>query len=232
MYVSHVVRVRRPRSWRTSVTIASSVAFWLSRTVDLTSATFLGEGPASKEEEAWINITVAFSVGYFANDTMLILCHKIGGLEMIFHHVLIGGLFLHGLLFKCCTTYHFLVLIEELSTPFLNLRWQYRRQTSTLTYQVSQAIFGILFFSIRIIFGTGQLFLGGIPHMLSPYVSALPPWRKVCVLTQVFGLYFARGLNLFWFWKIIATIRRGRTLKDHVDESVDEDQVKERLKAT
>ena len=32
---------------------------------------------------------------------------------MIVHHVLIGGLFLHGLLFKCCTTYYFLVLIEE-----------------------------------------------------------------------------------------------------------------------
>jgi len=41
-----------------------------------------------------------------------------------------------GLLDRCCSPYHFLFLIEEFSTPFLNLRWQYRHQKDGAIYKV------------------------------------------------------------------------------------------------
>ena len=69
--------------------------------------------------------TVAFSVGYFVNDLILMLKDKeIGGIDMVAHHVLCIGFWGGGLLDNVGTAYHFLFMIEELPTPFLNLRFQ------------------------------------------------------------------------------------------------------------
>jgi len=48
--------------------------------------------------------TVAFSVGYFANDLLLILTYPaVAGPDMIAHHVIIGGFFVLGLFDRCAS---------------------------------------------------------------------------------------------------------------------------------
>lgn len=80
-----------------------------------------------------------FSLGYFLNDLILILQFpSIGGADMLVHHVIVGIFFTSGLLDRCCTPYHFLFMIEELSTPFLNLRWQYRNARDSTVYVIAQ----------------------------------------------------------------------------------------------
>ena len=58
------------------------------------------QGPADLGDQKWMRRTVAFSVGYFANDLLLILVHwpVVAGSDMIAHHLIIGGFFVLGLL--------------------------------------------------------------------------------------------------------------------------------------
>ena len=61
----------------------------------------------------------------------------------------------YRLLDSCGTAYHFLFMIEELPTPFLNLRFQFRDHKDGLVYKGCQAAFVILFVVSRIVIGTG-----------------------------------------------------------------------------
>jgi hypothetical protein len=99
-----------------TVTIFSSVAYWIVNPVDLNSPEFMVNGPTGTQSQ-WMRLTVrvikinvdmfpllscvqvAYSIGYFANDLLLILMHPcIGGIDMIAHHIIIGGFFFLGLI--------------------------------------------------------------------------------------------------------------------------------------
>ncbi|KAJ1470411.1 hypothetical protein T484DRAFT_1847828 [Baffinella frigidus] len=155
--------------------------------------------------------------------------------DMVAHHIIIGGFFFLGLLDRCCTSYHFLFLIEELSTPFLNLRWQYRTQKDSPVYKFSQTAFAVLFFLSRIMIGTGIVWVSGC-KMLPGYIMAqpsrlrqvhltmqfvactLPLLRQVHLTMQFVACTLSRGLNLFWFSKIVKIVMRGGT-KVYIDEN-------------
>ena len=83
-----------------AVTIVSCVGYWCTRPVDVLSPEFMVEGPPAVADKAWMRRTVAFSIGYFANDLVLILLYwpAVAGSDMIAHHLIIGGFFVLGLL--------------------------------------------------------------------------------------------------------------------------------------
>lgn len=210
-YLSHIHCV---------VSIVSCLGYWATRPVDVLSPKFMVEGPEAKSDEEWMRRTVAFSVGYFANDLLLIIMYPaVAGSDMIVHHVVIGGFFVLGLLDRCCTAYHFLFMIEEMSTPFLNLRWQYRHERSSRIYGVSQLMFAVLFFLSRIVIGTGFVWASGV-RMLPPYIASQPSaLRQFHLSMQLLACTLSRGLNLYWFWKIVKIVLGGKAQKGlHVDE--------------
>lgn len=210
-YLSHIHCV---------VTIVSCLSYWYQRPVDVLSPKFMVEGPTGKSDDEWMRRTVSFSVGYFANDLLLMQMYPcIGGSDMVAHHIIIGGFFVLGLFDRCCTPYHFLFMIEELSTPFLNLRWQYRKHRTSQIYTISQIMFAVLFFLCRILVGTGLVWASGL-RMLPGYIAEQPSLlRQVHLSMQLFACTLSRGLNLYWFWKIVKIVMGGKARKgEHVDE--------------
>uniref|UniRef100_A0A7S0QE03 TLC domain-containing protein n=1 Tax=Cryptomonas curvata TaxID=233186 RepID=A0A7S0QE03_9CRYP len=209
-YISH---------FHCTITIVSSVAYWFVNPVYLTSPEFMVNGPTGSQSE-WMRLTVAYSIGYFANDLLLIILHPcVGGADMIAHHIIIGGFFFLGLIDRCCTPYHFLFMIEEISTPFLNLRWQYREKKEGTIYQFCQLMFAVTFFLSRILVGTGFVWLSGV-RVLPGFIAAQPSLlRRVHLASQLAACTLSRGLNLFWFSKIVRIVARGGYTKRHVDES-------------
>jgi hypothetical protein len=70
----------------------------LTRALDVRTVYLPLQGPTSKRDDEWMRRTVSFSVGYFANDLLLMQMYPcIGGSDMIAHHIIIGGFFVLGL---------------------------------------------------------------------------------------------------------------------------------------
>mmetsp|Transcript_16568 Transcript_16568/g.45159 ORF Transcript_16568/g.45159 Transcript_16568/m.45159 type:complete len:233 (-) Transcript_16568:124-822(-) len=201
------------------VTIASCVTYWMTNPVYLSSPDFMVNGPEGQFETDWMRHTIAFSIGYFASDFALILSNPcIAGVDMIAHHIIIGGFFLLGLIDRCCTSYHFLFIVEEISTPFLNLRWQYREHKDGFVYQSCQLLFAVTFFFSRLVVGTGYVWFTGV-RVLPAYIASLPSaLRRVHLASQLLACTLSRGLNLFWFSKVVRIVARGDYRKRHVDE--------------
>jgi hypothetical protein len=89
-YVSHV---------HCAIAIGSCVLYWATQAVSVMSPEFMVEGPKEAALTNWMRRTIAFSVGYFANDLVVMLLHsEVGGTDMIAHHIIIGGFFLLGFL--------------------------------------------------------------------------------------------------------------------------------------
>ncbi|KAJ1477974.1 hypothetical protein T484DRAFT_1819166 [Baffinella frigidus] len=172
-----------------AVAVTSCMVYWATQPVELSSATWMIEGPEGRNSQ-WMRYTIAFSVGYLINDLFLMVQHPVvGGGDMIVHHIVCIAFWSLGVFDRCCTPYHFLLFIEELSTPFLNVRWQYRNEKNSTTYQAAQTGF----------VQTGFAAVWGFPGMLVAYN-----------LVHVPG--FIRLLNFFWFYKIIKiAVRGGRT---------------------
>jgi len=108
-------------------------------------------------------------------------------------------------------------MIEELSTPFLNLRWQYRNEKESAVYQVCQVMFAVLFFVSRILIGTGLVWFNGVVE-LPGFIMAQPSKiRQVHLALQLTACTLSRGLNLWWFSKIVRIVVKGGS-KKHIDE--------------
>mmetsp|Transcript_51501 Transcript_51501/g.122636 ORF Transcript_51501/g.122636 Transcript_51501/m.122636 type:complete len:250 (-) Transcript_51501:39-788(-) len=210
IYVSHL---------HCMIAISSCLLYWCTQSVSVMAPEFMVEGPTDPALANWMRRTISFSVGYFINDLAMMLIHTdMYESDMVAHHIIIGGFFFLGLLDRCCTSYHFLFLIEELSTPFLNLRWQYRTQKDSPVYKFSQTAFAVLFFLSRIMIGTGIVWVSGC-KMLPGYIMAQPSrLRQVHLTMQFVACTLSRGLNLFWFSKIVKIVMRGGT-KVYIDEN-------------
>ncbi|EKX50256.1 hypothetical protein GUITHDRAFT_135418 [Guillardia theta CCMP2712] len=187
-YLSHI---------HCAVTITSCLIYWATNEVDVFSPKFMVEGPDGLLA-SWMRCTVAFSVGYFVNDFVLIMMHpSVGGADMIAHHIIIGGFFILGLLDR------------------------FRHQKNGAVYQISQILFAILFFVSRILVGTGLVWASGL-WMLPEYILSQPSrLRQVHLTAQLAACtlsrpvrHGSRGLNLFWFWKIVKIVIRTAASKN------------------
>ena len=93
-----------------------------------------------------------------------------------------------------------------------------RNQRGSSVYSVSQNLFAIFFFVSRILVGTFVVWVSGV-RMLPAYIRAQPSvLRQVHLSAQLLACTLSRGLNFFWFWKIIKIALGGRHRKEHVNE--------------
>ncbi|KNC51492.1 uncharacterized protein AMSG_07689 [Thecamonas trahens ATCC 50062] len=159
------------------------------------------------EDGDWVApFAVAFSVGYFVSDMVVMMTNSdVWALESVIHHLVIGGGFAIGLIAGVTTPYHFLFLIEELSTVFLNARYFWR--ASPALHTVFSNLFALTFFLSRIIGGT-CITSTVIPFLLDPATERAlqPPYRYYALWTEIVLLVLSRALNLYWGYLILSKL--------------------------
>lgn len=127
--------------------------------------------------------------------------------------------------------FHFYLLLEELSTPPLNIKTLYKHNTTIA--EISSLIFAVTFFLCRILYGT-YIFVQGIPNLI-PYLNvAYSDMRyvdMVHVAIQLTLFVATRILNFYWMSLItnkvyIALFSKRKRKKSFVQSvAVDEKQV-------
>jgi hypothetical protein len=109
----------------------------------------------------FVRLTICWSIGYFISDLYIMFnFSETYATSAVVHHLLIMPFFALGLLTGMCSTYHFLFLIEEISTPFGNWRWMLLPKKGTELSPVESAklfrvglLFAGLFFFCRCVYG-------------------------------------------------------------------------------
>jgi hypothetical protein len=80
-------------------TVPGACMYWLTQSVEIWNTTWWFDGPPETDLSNWMRCTVAFSVGYFVNDLLLMLIDaEVGGMDMLLHHILCIGFWGGGLL--------------------------------------------------------------------------------------------------------------------------------------
>ena len=195
-----------------AVSAICSVVWWLSvHDVDWRSVQRgMGGGRRGTGDE-WHSIAVCWSLGYFLYDT-LCMCEYSATRSSgaLVHHCAIGSAFLVGLYTDCCRPFHFLFLLEELSTPPLNLK-SLCRQPAWLS-DVCAALFAATFVCVRLGYGMCVYVLACM--QLAPFVrQAAADGEKVQVAAALFQFVLctaSRALNLYWAALIARKVRRVR----------------------
>mmetsp|Transcript_23369 Transcript_23369/g.65632 ORF Transcript_23369/g.65632 Transcript_23369/m.65632 type:complete len:255 (+) Transcript_23369:164-928(+) len=192
------------------VAISSVLAFlWCAPMEDI-SITELATSNYTGFYGDWIRFTMYFSLGYFLHDLIRILQNEPEDLPIIFHHVIMCICIFCAQFMGYYGNLQFMCLLEESSTPFLNMRYFERKDRNSHRYKVAEGLFAVFFFLSRLIVGN---FWAYVVYTISV------PWS----FRNLGGIYFlhmivqvtlftgSRLLNLFWFWKIVAMVVRHNT---------------------
>eukprot|EP00808_Paulinella_micropora_P019939 g58885.t1 len=87
------------------------------------SLMLLGHG-LSPKELLFMRLVVSFSIGFFCSDIFVMATYpEAYTADAMLHHIIIMPFFGVGIWMNVCTPYHFLYLLEEISTPVGNWRW-------------------------------------------------------------------------------------------------------------
>lgn len=208
--VSGVVQRNAVVSTLHAVVAVTGVLLWLSVfDVDWRSIQRgMGGGRRGTGDE-WHSLAVGWSLGYFVYDTTCMLHYaQLWNVGALLHHCGIGAAFLLGLCTDCCRPFHFLFLLEELSTPPLNLKtlWRHNRRLS----DVCAALFALLFVTVRLGYGTVVYVLACM--QLVPFVrQAAEDGEKVQYMAALFQFVMctaSRLLNLYWTALIMKKLSR------------------------
>ena len=163
-------------------------------------------------------LSLSFSAGYILYDTCVCL-FLIKGLstpivkETLLHHAfVIFGSIAAIYTGHMMTTIGAASYLTEISTPFVNYRaFMLTHESGTSSFfSVNNLIFAGLFFLFRVCFYPFLIWrlgyaLSTFQHTLSSHQAR---WGVTLALT---GMYLALYLlQLFWFYKIVGSIRRGR----------------------
>ncbi|CAI9090472.1 OLC1v1025250C2 [Oldenlandia corymbosa var. corymbosa] len=150
--------------------------------------------------------TLGVSVGYFLSDLAMIcwLYPSLGGLEYIVHHSLSGIAVAYSVFTGEGQLYTFMVLISELTTPEINMRWYL--DISGLKKSNAYLINGVVIF-----FGwlVARILLFGymFHHVYIHYGQVLQMhifgYFLVFVVPLVLGI-----MNLIWFGKIFKGVMK------------------------
>lgn len=150
--------------------------------------------------------TLGVSVGYFISDLGMIcwLYPALGGVEYVVHHTLSGIAVAYSMFTGEGQFYTFMVLISELTTPEINLRWYLdmaglKRSNAYLVNGI--AIF-VAWLAARIL-----LFVYMFYHVYHHYeqVTQMHPFGHLLVLAvpTILGI-----MNLVWFGKIVKGLKK------------------------
>ncbi|KAG9128697.1 hypothetical protein Leryth_022928 [Lithospermum erythrorhizon] len=150
--------------------------------------------------------TLGVSVGYFLVDLTMIcwLYPSLGGMEYILHHSLSAIAVAYSMLSKEGQLYTFMVLISEMTTPEINLRWylDVAGLKDSLTYLINGIVIFFAWLGARILL-FGYMFYHVYLH------------HHQVVKMHVFGYILVFGvpsvlavMNLMWFGKILKGLKK------------------------
>ncbi|CAN6986357.1 unnamed protein product [Brassica rapa subsp. trilocularis] len=152
------------------------------------------------------NFGLGVSVGYFLADLGMIiwLYPSLGGLEYIFHHSLSGVAVAYSLFSGEAQLYTYMVLISEVTTPSINLRWYL--DTAGLKRSRAYLINGVAIFlawlTARIL-----LFIYMFYHVYIHYDQVVQMNTFGYLLVFVVPIALS-VMNLMWFGKIVKGLKK------------------------
>uniref|UniRef100_A0A5B7BRC0 Putative transmembrane protein 56-like n=1 Tax=Davidia involucrata TaxID=16924 RepID=A0A5B7BRC0_DAVIN len=152
------------------------------------------------------NFTLGVSVGYFLADLGMIswLYPSLGGIEYIVHHSLSGISVAYSMLTGEGQLYIFMVLISEVTTPEINMRWYL--DITGLKRSNAYLINGVMIF-IAWLVARILLFVYMFYHVYLHYDQVFQMHTFGFLL--VFMVPAALGtMNLMWFGKIIKGLKK------------------------
>ncbi|XP_059650253.1 uncharacterized protein LOC132296005 isoform X2 [Cornus florida] len=170
--------------------------------------------------------SLGVSVGYFLADLGMIfwLYPSLGGIEYIVHHSLSGIAVAYSMLTGEGQFYTFMVLISEVTTPNINMRWYL--DTAGLKRSNTYLINGVMIFLSWLVMHTLiSLLCGPIRILLFIYMFYHVYLHYEQVLRMhTFGFFLAlvvplalSFMNLMWFGKIIKGLRKNFAKRQLVD---------------
>jgi hypothetical protein len=195
-----------------AVVVSVAVAIWIARNGFWAwtwnwRAMVLSEGIAELD---WIVGSVAVSAGYFIADLIVMWRHKeIRDAVFLLHHFVIMPFFLAAIVMNYHgTVYHFFFLLEEISTPALNLRWMVRKR-SQRAFKYASFVFALLFFVGRMLLGN-YLYFSLVLYMLPEFLASPVAVDQVRMhlIGQTGMCTVSLLLNYYWSLEIISSLKR------------------------
>jgi hypothetical protein len=187
---------------------------------DLTSTPrLLGGGVSGKGDEYTIYL-IGFSLGYFVYDTLAMLLYpkQLSTPATYIHHFVVGACLVLGVYFSVGHHAHFLILLEELSTPFLNLKTLYKHHKKLRKF--FEIGFVLSFAGSRLGYGTWIWSHCALraPEMISEAYKLNDTTSVICCCIQVGLCGILRILNIYWMGLIIKKVIQ--TLKGKDDQHI------------
>ncbi|KAK6150201.1 hypothetical protein DH2020_017726 [Rehmannia glutinosa] len=146
------------------------------------------------------------SVGYFFSDLGMIcwLYPSLGGVEYIVHHFLSGIAVAYSMLTGEGQLYTFMVLISEVTTPEINMRWYL--DISGLKRSSAYLINGVVIFFGWLV-ARILLFVYMFYHVYLHHAQVMK-MHIVGFLLVFFVPLVLATMNVLWFWKIIKGLKK------------------------
>jgi hypothetical protein len=150
--------------------------------------------------EQYFDMMIAFAFLYFVVDFMVMVYNNEPTKLYYVHHVigLVGTILAR---FYCYQLIKFYIayMIFELSTPFLNMSMDNRKAgINTLFTQAIEYTFFIIFFIVRVLFGTCILY-----HIIPYLVEMDLCYRFILILPLSMQL-----INYYWFYRILRILTK------------------------
>ncbi|KAL6561871.1 hypothetical protein OROGR_002878 [Orobanche gracilis] len=152
---------------------------------------------------------LGISVGYFISDLGMIcwLYPSLGGAEYIVHHSLSGIAVAYSMLTGEGQLYTFMVLISEVTTPEINMRWYL--DISGLKRSNAYLINGVVIFFGWLV-ARILLFFYMFYHVYLHHAQVMR-MHPVGFLLVFFVPLALATMNLLWFWKILKGLKKTLT---------------------
>ena len=177
--------------------------------------------PTPKEYIPFIRsvaLTNAFFFAYLAQDLFHVvrMYPKLGGIDIVVHHLVFMTCSLINGGFQILPYPFTWLILGELSTIFLNIRWLLIKtgRGRTLLFQIIQSLFALTFFLTRVViysFGVMELF------QQRDLLKGMVADGRVPGIFMVITLSFVgagSALNLVWFQKIAALVISKQSKKE------------------
>ncbi|KAL3833776.1 hypothetical protein ACJIZ3_008512 [Penstemon smallii] len=182
-------------------TMSLYFVFWSNLFSDHSSA-----GLLTFRNTSLSTFALGVSVGYFISDLAMIcwMYPSLGGVEYILHHSLSGIAVAYSMFTGEGHLYTFMVLISEVTTPVINMRWYL--DTAGLKRSLAYLINGVVIFFawlVARILLFGYMFYHVYLH--HSQVMEMHPIGFVLVFTVPMALAV---MNLMWFGKILKGLRK------------------------
>jgi TLC domain len=144
---------------------------------------------------------VAITLGYMICDSLFGMYYGIIESSMLIHHLVIIVSFGSGFMTGIATTFHALFLINEASTPFLNIYFM-RRKEDTFTV-VNGLMLWLTYIVFRVLANCVLTYYVLSTSHLDIRASYTIAWGvQICVLLTI------DALNVIWFYKLTKRFTR------------------------